>query len=61
MTDNPPPPSYEEAMSPVTAAPPAQHDGPDEDSDPDFDDLDGTLNYKIPTPSEPVADRNWLD
>jgi hypothetical protein len=50
MTDKPPLPSHEEATAPVTIAPPVQHEGADEDSDPDFDDLDGRFNSGAPTP-----------
>jgi hypothetical protein len=41
MTDKPPPSSAEESTMPATVAPPPQDEIPDEDSDPDFDDLDG--------------------
>jgi hypothetical protein len=48
MTEQHPPASHEEATTPSASAPPVHHAGVDEDSDPDFDDLDGTLNPKIP-------------
>lgn len=42
MTEESAPPIHDEARVPSSAAPPVQHHtGEDEDSDPDFDDLDG--------------------
>jgi hypothetical protein len=47
MTEQHPPTSHEEATTPSASAPPVHHVGADEDSDPDFDDLDGMFNPKI--------------
>ena len=47
MTEQHPPTSHEEATTPSASAPLVHHAGADEDSDPDFDDLDGMFNPKI--------------